>query len=107
MCNKHVDWYQQNKRISILGTDDLTSAEVMESEDDRQLVENIQELLGEFKNSWFFLRWYKKGKYMGPSCNNSYVQSLLIIIENILGKQFQNIFMLTRLVLSMYGPKRR
>ena len=53
LCTKHVDWYQQNNRITILGTDDLTSAEVMESEDDRQLVENIQELLGKCKNSWF------------------------------------------------------
>ena len=51
LCNKHIDWYQQNNRITILGTDDLASVEVMESEDDRQLVENIQELLGEFDNS--------------------------------------------------------
>ena len=54
LCTKHVDWYQQNNRITILGTDDLTSAEVMESEDDRQLVENIQELLGKCNNSLFY-----------------------------------------------------
>lgn len=46
LCNKHVDWYQQYNRITILGTNDLTSAEVVESEEDRLFAEHIQELLG-------------------------------------------------------------
>ena len=50
LCSKHVDWYQENNRITILGTHDLTSAEVMESEDDRLLAENIQEILGKYKS---------------------------------------------------------
>ena len=65
LCTKHVDWYQQNNRITILGTDDLTSAEVMESEDDRQLVENIQELLGECNNSLVSCVNTEKGSTQG------------------------------------------
>ena len=47
LCSKHVEWYQQNNRITVLGTHDLTTAEVVESEEDRQLADSLYELLGE------------------------------------------------------------